>query len=266
MARRWRPIEAELRASIGPLIAGVDEVGRGPLAGPVVACAVVMPPDRRAIPGIDDSKKLTPAERTRLARLVRARAVTVGLGAASVREIERLNIYHATVLAMRRALARLTVTPDHVLIDGKAMRTLPVRHTAIVGGDAVCYSIACASIVAKVTRDRVMKALAVRHPHYAWQRNVGYATPAHLAGLAQHGVSAHHRKSFLHVKQLELALAGAPPEESRALALVARDVLDLAVDAPRVGPPIEDREVALEELDRWADEGGAGASPGASSG
>src|SRR5688500_17171667 len=109
--RRWGPLERELRAQHGPLLAGVDEVGRGPLAGPVVACAVVMPPDARAIPGIDDSKRLTAAERERLAVRIRERAVSVGIGAASVAEIDRVNIYHATVLAMRRALGRLGCAP-----------------------------------------------------------------------------------------------------------------------------------------------------------
>src|SRR5262245_5876461 len=182
----------------------MDEVGRGPLAGPVVACAVVMPPDERAIPGVDDSKRLTADERLRLARKIRERAVSIGIGAASVREIDRINIYHATVLAMRRALGRLSVTPNHVLVDGKEIRTLGVPHTALVGGDDSCYTIACASILAKVTRDRVMRALAGRHPNYRWDRNVGYATMAHLEGLAAHGVTPHHRRSFIPVRQLSL--------------------------------------------------------------
>src|SRR5215510_8331153 len=121
--RRWSIIERELRKERGPLIAGVDEVGRGPLAGPVVACAVIMPPDARAIRGVDDSKALTAGQRSRLATLIFARALAVGVGAASVREIDRLNIYHASTLAMRRALRRLSLTPDHVLIDGRAIRT-----------------------------------------------------------------------------------------------------------------------------------------------
>src|SRR5688572_26010634 len=150
---RWSTIERDLRAGAGQLIAGIDEVGRGPLAGPVVACAVVMPPDQRAIRGVDDSKKLTADERDRLALRIIETAISVGIGAASVREIDRVNIYHANVIAMRRALKRLTVVPDHVIIDGKRIRTLEWDHTAIVGGDAKCYSIACASIIAKVTRD-----------------------------------------------------------------------------------------------------------------
>jgi ribonuclease HII len=205
MARdRWKPIERELRRTAGPLIAGVDEVGRGPLAGPVVACAVVMPADVRAIAGVDDSKQLSAAERQRLAVKIRERAVCVSVGAASVREIDRVNIYHATVIAMRRALSRLSVTPHHVLIDGKPIRTLEIPHTAIVGGDDVCYTIACASIVAKVTRDRLMQSLAGRYPNYVWERNVGYATLAHLQGLASHGVTPHHRRSFIPVRQLTL--------------------------------------------------------------
>jgi ribonuclease HII len=186
-----------------------------------------MPPDQRVIPGIDDSKRLPPAERVRLARLVRGRALAVGVGAASVREIDRFNIYHATVLAMRRALARLRVTPHHVLVDGKAIRTLALEHTAIVGGDACCYSIACASIVAKVTRDRLMQALARRHPGYAWERNVGYGTLHHLEGIARAGLTPHHRRSFVPVRQLSLGLG--TPEETLA-ALVA----DLA---PSDDPP-----------------------------
>jgi ribonuclease HII len=203
---RWKPIERELRKTAGPYIAGIDEVGRGPLAGPVVACAVVMPPDLRAIPGVDDSKKLTPDERRRLEVKIRDRAVSVGVGAASVHEIDRVNIYHATILAMRRALARLTVAPHHVLVDGKPLRTLGAPHTAIVGGDDACYTIACASIVAKVTRDRIMGALARRYPNYRWERNVGYSTLAHLEGLAAHGVTPHHRRSFIPVRQLSLDL------------------------------------------------------------
>jgi ribonuclease HII len=173
-----------------------------------------MPAGVRAIAGVDDSKRLTARQRTRLAGLIRKRAVAVALGAASSREIDRLNIYHATTLAMRRALGRLTAKPDHVLLDGRSIRTLGVAHTAIVGGDARCYSIACASIIAKVTRDRVMKALAKRYPPYGWERNVGYSTAKHLAGLAAAGVTPHHRRSFIPVYQLALELADAAPTEN----------------------------------------------------
>jgi ribonuclease HII len=223
---RWSALERELRGSRGPLLAGIDEVGRGPLAGPVVACAVVMPPDMRAIRGVDDSKKLNSSERERLAARILERALSVSVGAASVREIDRINIYHAAVLAMRRALGRLRVTPDHVLVDGNPIRTLGVEHTAVVGGDACCHSIACASIVAKVTRDRLMRALARRHPHYRWETNAGYGTPEHHAGLASHGLTAHHRRSFSPVMQLSLALTVAPLSEAASLADALRDVLD----------------------------------------
>jgi ribonuclease HII len=204
--RRWSTIERDLRREHGPHLAGIDEVGRGPLAGPVVACAAIMPHDARAIYGVNDSKQLERPERVRLAILIRERAVTIGVGAASVREIERLNIYHATVLAMRRALARLAVTPNHVVVDGNPLRTLGVPHRAVVGGDARCYSVACASIVAKVTRDALMARLATRYPGYGWHSNVGYATRTHLDGLLALGATRHHRRTFCAVAQLELLL------------------------------------------------------------
>ena len=141
-----------MRAVHGPLLAGVDEVGRGPLAGPVVACAVIMPPDKRAIAGVDDSKRVVESERVRLAKKIRDTALAIGVGAASVREIDTYNIYHASTRAIRRALNRLPQRPSHVVIDGKAIRTLGIEHTAVVHGDARCYGIACASIVAR--RDR----------------------------------------------------------------------------------------------------------------
>jgi ribonuclease HII len=214
----------------GPLLAGVDEVGRGPIAGPVVACAVVMPPDMRAIRGVDDSKALSALERNRLVGRIQERALACALGAASVHEIERFNIYQASVLAMRRALGRLQVQPDHVIIDGKAMRTLPIPHTAIVHGDARCHSIACASIVAKVTRDRLMARLALRYPAYTWERNVGYTTRAHIRGLDSHGITPHHRRSFFRVSQLVLDFDSAPTESSLAemQAIVAEETAAVA--------------------------------------
>ncbi|MBK5188757.1 MAG: ribonuclease HII [Gemmatimonadaceae bacterium] len=201
---RWTTIERELRRTGGALIAGVDEVGRGSLAGPVVACAIVMPPDSRALRGVDDSKALTAAARERLVRQIVESAVSLGLGAASAREIDRLNIYHASTLAMRRALARLKVSPNHVLVDGRPIRALGVDHQGIIDGDDKCFSIACASIVAKVTRDRLMASLARRHPHYAWDLNCGYATRRHIDALQSHGSCAHHRRSFV-VKALTSA-------------------------------------------------------------
>lgn len=203
---RWSSIERELRAKGAELIAGVDEVGRGPIAGPVVVCAIVMPHDKRAIRGVDDSKKLSADERVRLAVLIRREAIAISLGAASVREIAALNIYQATVLAMRRALRRLAVTPQAVLIDGKPIRTLEIPHKAVIGGDRRCYSVACASIIAKVTRDRLMTSLSVRYPGYDWSKNAGYGTPSHLASLVAFGLTAHHRREFCRG-----ALSGAVP-------------------------------------------------------
>jgi ribonuclease HII len=204
--KRWTTIERDLRRDKGPLLAGVDEVGRGPIAGPVVACAVIMPPDTRAIAGVDDSKRLTHDQRVRLAVKIRQRAVAFSLGAASVREIDTINIYQASVLAMRRALERLKVAPDHVVIDGRRMRTLPIPHTAVVHGDARCFSIACASIVAKVTRDLLMTRLAKRYPHYIWEHNAGYTTREHVTGLTLHGITPHHRRSFCRISDLLLEL------------------------------------------------------------
>jgi ribonuclease HII len=155
-----------------------------------------MPADRRAIRGVTDSKQLSAAARERLAAKIRAEAISVALAASSVAAIGRWNIYQATARAMARAIARLTVVPDQVLVDGKPIRTLAVPHLAVVGGDAVCYSIACASIVAKVVRDRLMHQLAPRYPAYAWEANAGYGTPAHIAALRQVGLTAHHRVSF----------------------------------------------------------------------
>ncbi|MGH7678670.1 MAG: ribonuclease HII [Gemmatimonadaceae bacterium] len=201
---RWSTIERDLRVKHGPLIAGVDEVGRGPLAGPVVACAVVMPPDRRAMPGINDSKQLSEKKRDKFVGKILANAIGIGIGAASVHEIDRLNILQASVLAVRRALRRLPVAPDHIVVDGRSVRTYDFTHTAVIHGDARCYSIACASIVAKVTRDRVMRALAQRYPLYKWDENVGYSTAWHLRSIVDHGITPHHRRSFLPVRQLSL--------------------------------------------------------------
>lgn len=165
-----------------------------------------MPADARAIAGVDDSKRLTHDQRVRLASKIRERAVAFAIGAASVREIDRINIYQASVLAMRRALQRLRVTPDHVVIDGRAMRTLLIPHTAVVHGDARCFSIACASILAKVTRDLLMTRLGLRYPHYIWDHNAGYTTREHVAGLTAYGITPHHRRTFCRISDLLLEL------------------------------------------------------------
>jgi ribonuclease HII len=165
-----------------------------------------MPAETRAIAGVDDSKRLTHAQRVRLAGKIRERAVAFAIGAASVHEIDTINIYQASALAMHRALRRLRVAPDHVVIDGRLMRTLPIPHTAVVHGDVRCFSIACASIVAKVTRDLLMTRLGRRYPHYIWDHNAGYTTREHVAGLAAHGITPHHRKSFCRISDLLLEI------------------------------------------------------------
>jgi ribonuclease HII len=181
------------------LVAGVDEAGRGPLAGPVVAAAVVFPPERR-IPGVTDSKRLAAPEREELALAIRGRALAIGVGAASCCEIDRLNILRATHLAMRRALAHLPVAPGHVLVDGLPVRELGPGHTAVVDGDSKSFTIACASIIAKTTRDRLMRRLACRYPLYGWDTNMGYGTPEHVMALAECGPTPHHRRSFVPVQ------------------------------------------------------------------
>ena len=185
-------------------VAGVDEVGRGPLAGPVMACAVVLRPGT-VVEGADDSKRLTKARREDLARRILARAEAVTLGAASVAEIDRLNILVATRLAMRRALAALPKRPEHVVVDGLPVRGLGWDHEAVVGGDGEVHSISCASIVAKVIRDDLMRRLGRRYPGFGWETNAGYGTPEHQAGLRLHGPTPHHRRSFLG-GQFELGL------------------------------------------------------------
>jgi ribonuclease HII len=198
-----------VESQAGGRVAGVDEAGRGPLAGPVVAAAVILGArvPRGLAPLLDDSKALT-AEQRLLAYLALRRAqaagrVEIAVGAASVAEIVRVNIFHATMLAMRRALARLGAPPDLALIDGNAAPpALPCAHRCVVGGDAQCLSIAAASIVAKVMRDRAMARLDARLPGYGWAENAGYSTPGHRAALRRLGASRHHRPSFGAVRLL----------------------------------------------------------------
>ncbi|MGQ0715503.1 MAG: ribonuclease HII [Gemmatimonadaceae bacterium] len=210
---RWSGIERELRRTGVLLIAGVDEVGRGSLAGPVVASAVIMPPGVPALRGVDDSKRLTRREREKLCIRIRERALALAVGAASVREIDTLNIFNASVLAMRRALLRLALQPDHVLVDGRRLRSLGVAHTGVIDGDAKCFNVACASIVAKVTRDRLMARLAPRYPDFGWASNCGYGTPDHVRGLTSRGPSVHHRRAFVAAVAARLR-AGASLEEA----------------------------------------------------
>ena len=193
--------EAALLASGATRIAGVDEVGRGPLAGPVTAAAVILDPAR--IPaGLDDSKALAPARREALAAEIAAVA-EVSIVHVSVAEIDSLNILRASLLAMDRALAGLGAAPCHALIDGNRMPDrLPCRATAMIKGDARCVSIAAASIVAKVARDRLMVELAQQHPGYGWERNAGYATKMHRQALRDLGPTPHHRRSFAPVRNI----------------------------------------------------------------
>jgi ribonuclease HII len=189
------------------LIAGVDEVGRGPLAGPVIAAAVLVGPDAPCLDGVDDSKVLTDRRRDQLAAAI-VSSLPYAVGAASCREIDRLNIRRATALAMRRALARLPHPADAVLVDGLPVPELGCEHQALVDGDATSYAIACASIVAKTVRDRLMKLLAARYPAYGWDHNYGYGTPTHRLAIARQGISPHHRLSFTPVVQRELFVDG----------------------------------------------------------
>jgi ribonuclease HII len=184
-------------------IAGVDEAGCGSLAGPVVAAAVILPVEG-GVKGAVDSKLLSAARREEIAESIYESAVAVGVGAASAREVERLNVRRASGLAMERALKHLPLIPDTVLIDGRPQLCLG-DHLAIVKGDRKCHSIACAAIVAKVVRDRLMGRLAQLYPGYGWEHNAGYGTRDHRDGLDRLGPTPHHRRTFLGV-QLELDL------------------------------------------------------------
>ncbi len=184
-------------------IAGVDEAGRGPLAGPVVSAAVVLPTDL-VDKGINDSKKLTPKQRDRLFDFIMNQAVAVGVGLADVQEIDRINILQASLLSMKRAVLDLTSPADYLLIDGKFPINLSLPQEALIKGDSRSLSIAAASIIAKVTRDRMMVQLHNTYPIYGFDRHKGYPTKAHREALLIHGPCPEHRKSFRGVKELLL--------------------------------------------------------------
>ncbi len=177
-------------------IAGIDEAGRGPLAGPVAAAAVILDPND--LPeAVDDSKALTEAQREHLFLLIMSKALAIGIGFSSPREIDRINIRQATFAAMRRAASALSLSPHHLLIDGNDFpHGVTIAGETIIKGDATCLSIAAASIVAKVARDRLMVRLDAHHPVYGFARHKGYATEQHRAALLRHGPSAAHRMSF----------------------------------------------------------------------
>ena len=177
------------------LVCGIDEAGRGPLAGPVVAAAVILDP-ARPIAGLDDSKKLSKKKRHLLAGEIREKALAWAVAEASVEEIDRLNILHATMLAMQRAVAALAVTPERALVDGNRCPPLAMPAEAVVQGDGKIASIAAASILAKTVRDAGMLALHEQYPEYGFDRHMGYPTAAHCAALAAHGASPVHRRSF----------------------------------------------------------------------
>jgi len=225
LAREWALWRAGARR-----VAGVDEVGMACLAGPVVAAALGGKPYCRKIPGVRDSKTLSLQQRERLYPEILKQAAAVGVGAASVREIDEMNIYHASHLAMWRALQR--VRPyDHALIDGLSVRDIDLGpHTAIVDGDALSYAIASASIVAKVTRDRLMHKLAERYPGYGWEQNVGYATQRHRDGIRQHGLTPFHRTSYGSVRMY----------------LLQPTTLDDLLSQLDAAPPASDAQTAVE--------------------
>jgi ribonuclease HII len=183
---------------LGCLVAGVDEVGRGPLAGPVVAAAAILPDGlpESLLAMIDDSKKLSAARRIAVLAGLRAHGAEIALAAASVGEIARLNILQASLLAMRRAIARLPRAPGHVLVDGNKLPGCSIPCTTIIGGDGISFSIAAASIAAKVLRDGLMGRLDARHPGYGWASNAGYAAASHRAAILALGPTRHHRMGF----------------------------------------------------------------------
>ena len=187
-------------------VAGIDEAGRGPLAGPVVAAAVILPPDYR-LEGLNDSKQLSAKRREALyAALMADDRVKKAVAQAGVEEIDRLNILRATHLAMARAAQALSPLPQMCLIDGLPVPNFPLPSRNLVKGDARCLSIAAASILAKVTRDRIMQELDTRFPAYGFARNAGYGTREHLEAIRTHGITVHHRRSFAPVAQMELPL------------------------------------------------------------
>lgn len=190
-------------------VVGVDEAGRGPWAGPVVAAAVILPHDFD-ITGLRDSKKLSGAKREKFATYIRAHAIS-GVGAASVTEIDRFNILQASLRAMRRAIFALAHPPVHALIDGTHTPSgLPMPSSAIIGGDGFIPSIAAAAILAKTTRDSIMRRLDTRYPAYNWRQNKGYGTQAHRIGIGIRGVSAHHRVSFRPIRDFMTAVSSPP--------------------------------------------------------
>ncbi|MGG1943297.1 ribonuclease HII [Trinickia sp. NRRL B-1857] len=232
------------------IVCGVDEAGRGPLAGPVVAAAVILDPKRR-IRGLDDSKALSAKKREELYEKIVERSLSYCVASASVEEIDRLNILHATMLAMKRAVEGLSLLPTLARIDGNRCPELSVRSEAVIGGDALVPAISAASILAKVTRDRMLLELHERFPVYGFNAHAGYGTPQHLAALAEHGPCEHHRRSFAPVRAAFARLgAGATLPGSASATVVEVEIGDDAFGE-------------LGILDDASEIGTAGASAGA---
>ena len=202
MAKTKEPVlltmekELEIRAKGFTAVCGIDEAGRGPLAGPVVAAAVILPEDIQ-LPGVNDSKKITEKKREILFDFVKEHALAYGIGEASETEIDEINILQATFLAMRRAVEALQIPADYALVDGNRIQGLPVPAETVIGGDGKVLSIAAASILAKVTRDRYMRDMAAQYPEYGFEKHKGYGTKAHYAAIEQYGICPLHRKTFL---------------------------------------------------------------------
>lgn len=202
MAKSKQPVlltmekEAEIRANGFTAVCGIDEAGRGPLAGPVVAAAVILP-EGIQLPGVNDSKKLTEKKREVLFDFVKEHALAYGIGQASEQEIDAINILQATFLAMRRAVEALQIPADFALVDGNRIQGLDIPAETVIGGDGKVLSIAAASILAKVTRDRYMREMAQVYPEYGFEKHKGYGTKAHYAAIEQYGICPLHRKTFL---------------------------------------------------------------------
>ena len=214
--------------SVDDIVCGVDEAGRGPLAGPVVAAAVIFDPAKPMIRGLDDSKVLTANKREALYDKIVERALAYCVASATVEEIDSLNILHATMLAMKRAVEGLAVVPTLVKVDGNRCPTLSIRSEAVIGGDALVKSISAASILAKVTRDRMLVELHHTYPMYGFDAHAGYGTPQHLAALREHGPCEHHRRSFAPVREAHLRFGTGVPAVD---AVIVADTLLLDGDA-----------------------------------
>ncbi len=252
-ARRPRPAlrdahlrhERELRVAGYRRVAGIDEVGRGCLAGPVVAAAVVLP-ERPRLKGLRDSKVLPRARREALYELILDRAEAVGVGCVEVDTIDRINILQATRLAMRQAIERLPLVPDHLLIDALRLPVVALPQRAIINGDAISASIAAASVVAKVTRDRICEEIDARYPAYGFRQNKGYGTPLHLHALNEAGPCEWHRRSFAPVRTLTL---GRQLSFDLAVPMTAEPDLDDDAALALLAAEADRQAIAVDELD-----------------